>query len=254
MVRVWNMPHGIPMMNSAPMSIGMLCAKTAKKIVPIMKIMPQKKVRFAPYRSWQNPVTTSPTSCPQVAMLPRAPWVEAGMMSLPFCMTPNRARNCGRPKNELTWAWRRQLTSTPRSRTQNSRTQQQNAEQRQHVYYAESLQVMTPLTTAVSYPSILHCSQHESPARTQVYAPHPPQRRGDEQRPYRRAPMVPPRLGERLPLLPLDHLVAQPEEVVVDLDVGEDLGVGDVDDGVGGLVLLVDGHGGAVVRAAMCCF
>jgi hypothetical protein len=35
---------------------------------------------------------------------------------------------------------------------------------------------------------------------------------------------------------------------VVDLDVGEDLGVGDVDDGVGGVVLLVDGHVGKSSR------
>jgi hypothetical protein len=99
---------------------------------------------------------------------------------------------------------------------------------------------------------------HPAPCQQQNLNPcgtsHPPQRRGDEQRPNRRAPMVPPRLGERLPLLPLDHLVAEPEEVMVDLDVGEDLGVGDIDDGVGAVVLLVDGHVEAGVRKVMCSF
>jgi hypothetical protein len=76
---------------------------------------------------------------------------------------------------------------------------------------------------------------HPAPCQQQNLNPcgtsHPPQRRGDEQRPNRRAPMVPPRL-----------------------DVGEDLGVGDIDDGVGAVVLLVDGHVEAGVRKVMCSF
>lgn len=66
------MPQGIPIMNSAAINMDMLWANTARKIVPIIKTIPPRKVLREPIHSWKVPVTRSPTNWPQVVIWPRS--------------------------------------------------------------------------------------------------------------------------------------------------------------------------------------
>ena len=54
-------------------------------------------------------------------MLPSAVCVEAGTARTPFTSTPNLARNCGNPKNELTWGWRGRFCKPDKRSTHDGR-------------------------------------------------------------------------------------------------------------------------------------